>query len=508
MKKLSIKAVGAAAALLIAGALFYGPELQPGKPAVQYMAAVGALMAILWITEAIPLAVTSLIPLFLFPALGLLSGDKTAESYINSTIFLFLGGFILALVMEKWHLHKRVALSIILFTGSSPDRIILGFLLSCALISMWISNTATAMMLLPVGLAVVKQMQQECGTEETRNFSTGVMLAIAYGSSIGGVMTLIGTAPNLSFVRIMHIIFPAAPEIAFGAWMQMMFPLGCALLFAAWLLITKLLFRNSTVPRVDIQVIRVERAALGAPSFEEKTIGAVFLVTVLLWIFRTEMNLGFAVVPGWSRLFPQPGYITDGAIAMFAAFVLFLIPPRAGGRGARLAEISVLKGVPWDIILLFGGGFALARGFVESGLSNYIGMQFQAMQGMPPLVMVFMVALIITFLTELTSNTATCEMVLPILAAVSVALRIHPLLLMVTATVSVSMAFMLPVATPPNAIVFGSKMVTVPQMARAGLLLNLIGAVLITLTVYYLSPIIFGIDLSQMPPWAVMPAGK
>lgn len=481
----------------------FGGELKEGAPRLNQMAAIASLMAVFWITEVIPLAATSLIPLVMYPLLGLVDGDKTAASYINSTIFLFLGGFIIALAMEKWNLHKRIALKIILITGNSPDRIILGFLLASAFISMWISNTATAMMMLPVGLAVITQIEEQAGKENVKNFSLGVLLVIAYGCSIGGIMTLIGTAPNLSFIQKMNLLFPSAPQITFGQWMQAIVPVGTLLLLIVWLLITKVLYRNKSGHGVQIKVIESEYRSLGKAKYEEKVIGAVFLATAVLWIFRSELNLGFAVIPGWSRLLPASPFVNDGTVAVFSAIILFLVPAKnkTGGNN-MLINSEVFPKIPWEIILLFGGGFALARGFVDSGLSKFIGDQFAAMDVSNPFIMILTVAVIITFLTELTSNTATAEMILPVLAAVSVAMGINPMLLMITATISVSMAFMLPVATPPNAIIFGSGRIHVYQMAKTGVILNLIGAVVISVAVYYIVTAVFNIDLTVMPGWA------
>lgn len=481
----------------------FGWELKAGAPQLNQMAAIASLMAVFWITEVVPLAVTSLIPLVMYPLLGLVDGDKTAASYINSTIFLFLGGFIIALAMEKWSLHKRIALKIILLTGTSPDRIILGFLLASAFISMWISNTATAMMMLPVGLAVITQIEEQAGKENVQNFSLGVLLVIAYGCSIGGIMTLIGTAPNLSFIQKMNLLFPKAPQITFGQWMQAIVPIGLALLLIVWLLITKILYRNPVSGAVQIKVVENEYKSLGKTTYEEKIIGAVFLMTALLWIFRSQLNLGFTVIPGWSKLLPSSVFVNDGTVAIFSAVLLFLVPAKNRGNGSKmLVDSGVFPKIPWEIILLFGGGFALARGFVDSGLSKFVGEQFSAMNVHNPLIMIITVALIITFLTELTSNTATCEMILPVLAAVSVALGINPLLLMITATISVSMAFMLPVATPPNAIIFGSGRIHIYQMAKAGVILNLIGALVITAAVYFVVTAVFNIDMNIMPEWA------
>ncbi len=471
------------------------------NPYVSAMAAIAFLMAVLWITEAVPLAVTSLIPLVMFPAIGLESGDKTAESYINSTIFLYLGGFLIALAMEKWNLHKRIALKTILLIGSKPSGLILGFMTATGFISMWMSNTATAVMMLPIGLSIIKKYYELAPDSGKEQFAVPLLLGIAYAASIGGTATLIGTPPNISFTRILPIIFPNAPEINFGNWMQLAFPIALILMIFCWVLITKVIFKVSKKAIISKDEIKVEYNKLGVAAFEERFVAVVFGITALLWITRADLILGFAVVPGWSRVFPYPAYLNDGTIAILASLVLFIVPSK--NTTGRLLNGDVFNKVPWDIILLFGGGFALAKGFVISGLSGYIGNLMGGIGGLHPLIITFCIAVIISMLTELTSNTATTEMVLPILAAFSVAAGINPLLLMITGTLSASMAFMLPAATPPNSVIFGSGMVTVRQMTRAGIFLNLFASILITIFVYFLGIIIFNIDLSVMPDWAI-----
>lgn len=468
---------------------------------INSMGAVASLMAILWITEALPLAVTSLFPIVLFPILGIDSGDKTAESYINSTIFLYLGGFMIALAMERWNLHKRIALTIISVVGSRPSGLILGFMIATAFLSMWMSNTATAVMMLPIGLSIISKQEELTGSNETRNFALPLLLGIAYSASIGGTATLIGTPPNISFTRILAIIFPNAPEINFGNWFLLTFPIALILLMFTWVLLTRILFKVGRISTFGKSHIKKELANLGPASKEEKLVGAVFFITALLWMTRAELDLGAFVLPGWSGLFPKSSYLNDGTVAIFAALLLFIMP--SNDHESRILNGEVFRKVPWDIILLFGGGFALAKGFVISGLSIHIGNQLSNIGGLHPLLITFMIAVAISMLTELTSNTATTEMVLPILAAFSVAAGINPLLLMITGTLSASMAFMLPAATPPNSVIFGSGRVRVPEMARAGIFLNLFASVLITIFVYFLGIIIFDIDLSVLPGWAV-----
>ena len=467
------------------------------------LAAVALLMAAWWVSDAIPLFATALIPLVLFPFLGIMGGRATAPIYFNSTIVLFLGGFMIALTMERWNLHRRIALGIIHWVGGGPSRIVLGFMIAAAFLSMWISNTATAVMMVPIGLAMVLQIEQEFGEERSRSFSTGLMLAIAYGCSVGGITTLVGTPPNLSFVRIFEIIFPEAPPIAFGQWLVLGLPIGVTMLIIAWLLITRVFYPASSEITVDREVVRRERSQLGSVSFEERVVLGVFAATAALWVFRIDLQLGFLTIPGWSRLLPFPEMIDDGTVAIAIASILFFVPTQDRSRGdLRVMGPDIIPRLPWDIVLLFGGGFALAAGFQQTGLAQIIGRQFELLANLPTVLTILLVCLTLTFLTELTSNLATTEMILPILAAVAVVTELHPLILMIPATLSASCAFMMPVATPPNAIVFGSGRLTVGEMARVGIVLNLIGALVITALVLTVGTVVFDIDPSVVPDWA------
>ena len=508
--------------------------IDPANLPASRLAAVASLMAIWWVSNALPLFATAILPLVLFPLLGIMSGNDVAPVYFNSTIVLFLGGFMIALTMERWNLHKRIALGIIHAVGGGPPRIILGFMVAAAFLSMWISNTATAVMMVPIGLAMVLQVEETAGARQSRTFTIALMLGIAYGCSMGGLTTLVGTPPNLSFQRIFQIIFPEAPPIDFGTWIVMGLPIGVTMIAVAWLLLTQVLYRPSPEIRIERDVLERERAGLGPISFEERSVATVFAMTALLWVFRRDLELGFATVPGWSNLLPFPGMIDDGTVAIAMASVLFFIPtrnraPRNAGakapnaipkwlaplrRAARFATANRVMGaeviprLPWNIVLLFGGGFALAAGFQGTGLANIIGNQFQGLGGLPDFAVILLVCLTLTFLTELTSNLATTEMILPILASVAVLTGMNPLMLMVPATLSASCAFMMPVATPPNAIVFGSDRISVGEMARAGIFLNLIGALVIATLVLTLGETVFGIESGVMPDWAREMAGE
>ncbi|TVP46084.1 MAG: DASS family sodium-coupled anion symporter, partial [Gemmatimonadales bacterium] len=428
-------------------------------------AAVGLLMATWWMTEAIPIPATALLPLVLFPALGVLSMSAAAAPFANPLIFLFLGGFLLALAMERWNLHSRIALAIMDAVGTGPRSLVLGFMLASAFLSMWISNTATAAMMLPIGLAVVTLLRPTDLAPPPAgrfNFGIALMLGIAYGASIGGVATLIGTPPNA-------ILAAAADEIlgvriGFLEWMKVGLPLAAVFLPLTWVLLTVVLFPPGPLSGDAGGIIRAQREALGPMRRGERTVAAIFALTVFGWLFREEKSLGPVTIPGLERWFPEMG---DATIAMVGALLLFLVPID-WKRGTFSLTWSDTQRLPWGILVLFGGGLSLARALEDSGLAAWIGVGVSGLDTLPVLLLVAVVATVFIFLTELTSNTATATMAMPILAGAGLALGVDPVLLMSTAAMSASMAFMLPVATPPNAIVFASADVTIPRMARAG----------------------------------------
>jgi solute carrier family 13 (sodium-dependent dicarboxylate transporter), member 2/3/5 len=482
---------------LLSLAMLVFADLDPDNARVTRMAAVALLMAVWWMTEAVPLAVTALLPVVLFPVLGIMDGKAVAPIYFNHVIFLFVGGFMVALAMRRWNLHKRIALRVLLFFGTRPRRLLLGFMTATAFLSMWISNTATTMMMVPIALAVILNFEESLGRERLRRLSIGLLLGVAYGATLGGIATLVGTPPNLSFARIFQITFPAAPEIGFAQWMLFAFPLAALFLVAVWLLLS-FLFLRGVDTSIDDRVFTDQYEELGPVSFEEKVVLADFVLLALLWMFRSDLCFGGFVLPGWSGLFENPGWLNDGVVAMAMALVLFIVPSRRG----RILDWETAGRLPWHIVLLFGGGFALASGFRESGLSLWVGGELSAAQNLHPILIVALVSIVVTFLTELTSNTATAEMLLPVLAALALTIGVNPLLLMVPGTLACSLAFMLPVATPPNAIIFGTNRLRIVDMARAGFVLNLIGVALVTLATWILGRAVFGIDLTHLPDWA------
>ncbi len=478
-------------------------ELDKNNPAVSYTLAVAVLMALWWITEIIPLAITSLLPIILFPVLGVMNGKLVASNYFNDIIFLFLGGFLFALAMQKWNLHRRIALKLLLLVGNSPAKIMLGFMLATSFLSMWISNTATTMLMVPILMSIILKLEEVNKSKSIHLFSTGLLLAVAYSASIGGISTLVGSPPNLSFARIFAIYFPEAPEISFALWFFYAFPIVVVLLSITYGYLYLVFIRRnsknwSTINTSDIQT---EYTNLGHWVSEQKIIAVLFVLLAVLWFTRADLNFGLFSVKGWSSLFKNPEHLNDGTVAITIAVLLFLLPSK-NGQGKFIMDWKTAEKVPWDIILLFGGGFALASGFKESGLSYWFGGQLIWLKGVHPIIIVLSVSILITFLTELTSNVATVETFLPVLAGLAMSLELNPLLFMLPATISASLAFMMLAATPPNAIIFGTKRIKVLEMSKTGIMLNFIGIAIVTLATYYLATFIFNISLTDFPAWA------
>ncbi|MFP3323993.1 DASS family sodium-coupled anion symporter [Planococcus sp. SIMBA_160] len=470
--------------------LFVNPEgLTPEAKAIL---ASTIWIATWWITEAIPIPATSLLPIVLFPLTQGLDVGSTTSAYGNDTIFLFMGGFMIALTMEKWNLHKRIALTIISLIGTNTERIILGFMVATGFLSMWISNTATAMMMVPIGLAIIYQVSEALKHDDAidtsrENFSFGkaLMLGIAYSASLGGIATLIGTPPNTLLAGAVNEIYGI--EITFAEWMLFGVPLAWIFIFVAWFYLIKIAFplKLKQLPGGSA-VIKEQKTALGKASYEEKIVFVIFLLAAFSWITRSFLLVEF--LPG----------LNDAMVGLIAALILFAIPSK-NRQGDHLLDWSTAVKLPWGILLLFGGGLAIAAGFTQSGLSEWVGGQLIGLQGIHVLIIVLVVAAFVLFLTEITSNTATASMMFPIMASLAVALGIHPYALMVTAAVTASCAFMLPVATPPNAVVFGSGYLKIIDMARAGFILNVFGIVFVGLAVYYFLPLVWGIDLLSTP---------
>lgn len=470
--------------------LFFTPDGL--SPAAKGVLASTVWVATWWITEAIPIPATSLLPILLFPLTGALEVKAVTSAYGDETIFLFMGGFMIALAMEKWNLHKRIALTIISAIGTNTDRIILGFMVATGFLSMWISNTATAMMMVPIGLAIIYQVQEALKddptidtTKENFGFGKALMLGIAYSASLGGIATLIGTPPNTLLAGAVNKLYGI--EISFAQWMLFGVPLAWIFIIIAWVYLVKVAYplKLKQLPGGQA-VMRKEKEKLGSASYEEKVVFVIFVLAALAWITRTFLLVQF--LPS----------LTDAMVGLTAALLLFIIPAKTR-KGDHLLDWNTAVKLPWGILLLFGGGLAIAAGFTASGLSEWVGSQLTALQGIPVLVVILIVTAFVIFLTEITSNTATASMMYPIMASLAVALGIHPFALMIAAGLAASCAFMLPVATPPNAVVFGSGYLRIPDMAKAGFALNIIGIFLVGLSIYYYLPLVWDIDIFTVP---------
>lgn len=476
-------------------------DLEPGKPEVTATLAVAALMAIWWVSEAIPLAVTALVPLVLFPALGVLDGKEVSAAYINHIIFIFIGGFIMALAMEKWNLHKRIALKILVFIGVSPGRILLGFMAASGFLSMWISNTATTMMMIPIVMSVVVSLEETLKKHSITHYATGLLLAIAYSSSIGGMSTLVGSPTNLVCPRILTLLYPEAPDITFTGWMAFALPISFVMLVAVWIVIYLIYKPRKKWEKMDREHFRKAYQDLGKTTREERTVFTLFLLLAILWISRTGISFNRFSIPGWSTLFKVPEYINDGTVAMFISILLFLMPARRG-KEKRIMDWKTTQKLPWYIVLLFGGGFALALGFQSSGLAIWFGEQLLWTKGIHPYLILAAVVMLMSFLTELTSNVASTQMLLPVFASLAVSSGNNPMLMMIPATIASSLAFMLPTATPPNAIVFGTDRIRISTMVRTGFVLNMTGILVVVIITWLLGGNSYDIELGIIPGWA------
>ncbi len=446
------------------------------------VAAVATLMAVWWLTEAIPIPATALLPIALFPVLGVMNGADITRAYGHHLIYLFLGGFLIAVTMEKWNLHHRIALHTIRLVGVTPQRIVLGFMLATAFLSMWISNTATTMMMVTIAAAVLREVAQQVEHKPGGlSFGVALMLGIGYAASIGGVATLIGTPPNAIFAGVVEKTY--GYSISFLDWMTFGLPLAMVMLLVTWWYLTRVMFRSEVaqLPGGKAYILdQLER--LGPMTREEKRVAMVFCGVAAMWVLRGLYQ------PASLHM------VKDSTIAILGALLLFLIPVNLRKR-EFLLDWQTAVTIPWDIIILFGGGFALAQGFQDSGLTGWLAQWLTVLRGVDLLVVIAAVVLLVIFLTEVTSNTATASLLLPVMGALAAAIEVHPYGVMVAAVVAASFAFMLPVATPPNAIVFSSRYVTITQMAKAGMWLNLIGVVLISAFVYLLLPRVWGIEL-------------
>ena len=468
--------------------LFFGPLLAivmllAGAPeglgiAAWRTAAIGVLMAVWWATEAVPIAATALLPLVVFPILDIASIHDAARPYSNKVIYLFLGGVIVAVAMLRWNLQRRIALNVLQVVGGKGRSLIGGFMIASAVLSMWVTNTSTTMMLLPIAVSIIGVIHGSAATlseKERQDFQWALLLGIAYSASIGGMMTLVGTAPNALLAAFMQDTY--GHEIDFARWMLVGIPLALVMLPLSWLVLTRLVFRVDFVTSGEArsELTRMVKE-MGRITVPEIRVAVIFTCMALLWMTRPLLTH----VPGL-------GALDDSSIAMAGAIALFIVP--SGSReDPLLLRWNYAERLPWGVLILFGGGLSLAGAVSNTGLAEWLGTSLQAIGDLPLWVIVAAAAAMIIFLTELTSNTATTATVLPVVGAIAIEAGVDPIMLTVPVTLAASCAFMLPVATPPNAIVFGSGMLTIPTMARAGLALNLIGITLVSVAAMTLAP--------------------
>lgn len=454
-------------------------------------AGVAALMAVWWICEPIPIPATSLLPMVLFPLLGIVDIRGAAAPYAHPIIYLFFGGFLIALAMERWNLHRRIALGLVGVMGTQPTRIVGGFMVAAAFLSMWVSNTATALMMLPIALSVTSLLEAQAHSEDDKahasTFTLVLLLSVAYAATIGGLGTLIGTPPNALLAAFLSQTYDV--RIGFGEWMLIGVPTVLLGVPLAWFLMTRVIFqlKGMEIPGAA-EAIAHERGKLGPLSSPETKVAIIFALTALGWVTQ----------PLLAQVFPL---ISDTGIALLGGLLLFLTPVNIR-KGEFLMNWETAKRAPWDVFLLFGGGLSLASTIEKQGVAEWIGTLFAGAEAIPLLLLVLLVCALILILTELTSNTATAATFLPVIAAVAISVGEHPLLLLVPAAMAANCAFMLPVGTPPNAIVFGSGRIPLPEMAKAGIWLNLTFVLLIVGMVYALGPFVFGIEFGVLPDWA------
>ncbi|MGK0253549.1 MAG: sodium-dependent dicarboxylate transporter 2/3/5 [Mariniflexile sp.] len=467
------------------------PTPEGMRPEALRALGVALLMAIWWMTECIPIYATAFVPIALFPLLGILDASATTENYGHNYVLMLLGGFFLAKAIELSGLHKRVALYIISKLGTSRKRIILSFMIATAFLSLWIANVAVVLLMLPIALAIVDK--EEENPERNPKFGLAMMLAIAYAASIGGTGTLIGTPPNMVFAGVFAKAFPDQPEIDFLEWMKLGTPIVIIMLPIIWIYITKY-FKISGHFAGSKEVINQEIKAIGKISVMEKRVFAVFLFTAIGWIFRRDIVLDSFVIPGWSSLLGIKDYVHDSTVAIISALLLFMIPAGKSTKNKkqkRLLDWKSASRVPWGVVMIVGGGYAIAESFNHTGLAIFLGSKMSFIGQYPMIIILIIVISLMIFITEINSNTATANIFLPVLAAMAIAGQMNPLLLMIPATFACSFSFMLPSGTGTNAVIFGSNRVTIPEMAKCGLGLNLLCIMLLTILMYaYVLPIL------------------
>lgn len=450
------------------------PEEQLGH-AGRGVLACTALIAVYWVTEALPMAATALIPLFLMPLLQAAPIDVVAPAYGNPVVFMYMGGFVLALAIQKWNLHRRIALSIIDAIGTASHRIVFGVMLSTALLTMFISNAATALMMLPVALALIREMRDKeiLVGRDLSCFAKSLLLAVAYTATIGGLATLVAAVPNAVLSALARD--QLGREVTFAQWLAFAGPVALIMLVFLYFYLTRLKFRVAHQAAGSVEFIKRERRGLGPMGREEKIVAVVFFATAFLWVFKSFIGLGF---------------LHDAAVSMAATVALFALPSRR--RGERILEWEDMRGLPWGVLILFGGGLALAASFGQAGVNDWIGESLAMLENYTAFIVIALLTVIVLAMTEILSNTAVANLVLPLCVGLGAAIGMDPLPLMAAVALAAGSCYMLPVATPPNTAVFSSGELDIKDMAGAGVWLNLLSVIVITLAVYYWLPMTLG----------------
>lgn len=463
-------------------------------PKAALMGFVITWVAFWWLTEAVDLGLTALLPFALMPLLGIARAEDVALQYMDQIIFLFIGGFFIAYAMEKWGLHERVAYRTILLMGNKPSKVLLGVMFTSYFISMWVSNTATVMMLIASVLAITRQ--KEIYHESARKGSaTALLLGLSFSATIGGMASPVGTPPNMIFMAFVARELPQLPPVDFLQWMSFGVPFSLTLLAICYFILRTMFIPATVDIEFDMSVIKQKQQALKKLSSEERHVAVIFIVTVLLWLLRENIDLGFTQIRGWSSWLGAYGkFIKDSSVVILTSLFLFTVPS-SKVKGENLLEWKDVKQLPFNIILLFGGGFALASGFEDSGLSNLLAEKLGSLSGASLPVILLGLIIVVTVLSEFASNTASIQLILPIILPLAVSLHLPPLLLMLTATFAASLGYMLPVATAANTIVYGSNEVNVKDMMKAGLLLDIVGIFLLLVFMFTLGNIVFEFHL-------------
>jgi sodium-dependent dicarboxylate transporter 2/3/5 len=471
---------------LVATSIWLFTDLDHLNPNVTLMAGIAVWMSLWWFTEAVHLAVTALIPFLFIPLLGIADTKSVAQQYTDSVIFLFIGGFMLAFAIEKWQLHKRIAIKILSIVGTKPHHILLGIMFSAYLISNWISNTATTMMLFGAVMALISETDEFIHGEKSKSrFAASILLGLAFSATIGGMATPVGTPPNMYFFKAYKEAFPLLNDLNFLKWASIGFPLSAIFLIITFFVLNFYFLRKKVmINNLGKHHFKNNYTILGKFSYEEKWITGVFIFCILTWFTRSDIVFEDFVYKGWNHLFSNPKLVDDASVAIFAALLLFLIPSKKN-KGEALLEWEDAKKIRYDIILMFGSGFALAYGFDVSGLSNWLAHCLSALKGVHIIFIILGICIVITIISEFASNIASIQLAIPVMIALQKDLDLPPLLLMIPATFAASLGFMLPVATAANTIVFGTKRIEMKDMFKVGLSLDIIGILLITLFCYF-----------------------